>query len=479
MQPIVGVIADQSKSKYGRRRPLIAICSVLVAIGLLVLGFTKEIVAALVPDPPTAKYATIGLAVLSLYATDFAINAVMSCSRSLIVDTLPITKQQAGAAWASRMASIGTVIGYGTGAVDLVKTLGTTLGDTQFKQLTVIAAAGMLATSFLTCWAVTERVLLVSRPDRHSSAAGPPRRFKVVRQIWSTLLTLPPRVRAICWAVFWSWIGWFPFLFYSSTWVGETYFRYDAPPDARTSGDALGEIGRVGSAALTVYSVVTFLGAWLLPLLVRGPDDEGFTRRPPESIRPLVERLGRRFGRPDLVSVWLTSNLVFSAAMFLAPWATSFRLATCLVALCGVPWTIFMWAPPALLGVEVNKMTGSGGGDAGSYRRLSAGSNIEMDPVDGDTESSGGGGGDASSELSGVYFGILNVYSTLPQFIGTFISTLVFAVLEPGKSPELSEDTPPASAAAADGPNAIAVCLFIGAIAALGSARATRKLKSM
>ena len=44
MQPIVGVIADESRSKWGRRRPFMAGGSILVALCLLVLGWTKEIV---------------------------------------------------------------------------------------------------------------------------------------------------------------------------------------------------------------------------------------------------------------------------------------------------------------------------------------------------------------------------------------------------------------------------------------------------
>ena len=70
---------------------------------------------------PQAKSCTIALAVLSIYAVDFAINAgwysahakekkiallmqniVQSSCRSLIVDTLPIAKQQLGSAWGTR-----------------------------------------------------------------------------------------------------------------------------------------------------------------------------------------------------------------------------------------------------------------------------------------------------------------------------------------------------------------------------------------
>lgn len=401
----------------------------------------------------------------------------MSCSRSLIVDTLPIAKQQAGAAWASRMASIGHIIGYGAGAIDLVSLLGTTFGDTQFKILTQVAAFGILFGAAITCWAVSERVLISARHDPRRDDG----RFKVFRQIWSTLLTLPPRIQAICWAVFWSWIGWFPFLIYSSTWVGETYFRYDVPEDAKDSKDALGDMGRIGSSALTVYSIVTVLGAWILPLLVKAPDDDSFTHRPPQSIARWVETFNKF--KPDLLTVWMCAHLMFAGTMIFAPFAASFRFATFLVAICGIPWTIAMWAPTAFLGVEVNKLGGGGELNGGaSYRRLSVGSNIEMATRRDSLRLEHGPDepqGNATGELSGVYFGILNIYTTLPQFIGTFISTIVFAILEPGKSPELATDAHPSEHHGTEGPNAIAVCLFIGAIAALGAAYATRKLKYM
>ncbi|KAJ0160624.1 General alpha-glucoside permease [Colletotrichum tanaceti] len=478
VQPIVGAIADESKSKWGRRRPFIVMGSIIVAFSLLTLGFTKEIVELFATDKETARVFTITLAVLAIYVVDFAINAVMSCARSLIVDTLPIEKQQTGAAWSSRMSAIGHMLGYGAGAVDLVGIFGTTMGDSQFKQLTLMATFLMIFSSGVTCWAVTERVLVSTRHDTRRATG----RFKVFRQIWSTLLHLPPRIQAICWAQFWSWIGWFPFLFYSTTWVGETYFRYDAPAEGKDSKDALGDIGRIGSLALVIYSTITFLGAWLLPLVVKSPDDDNFTARPPQAIAPFLDRFYKN--KPDLMTAWFCGHLMFAAAMFLAPFAQSFRFATFLVAFCGLSWTIAMWAPTAFLGVEVNKLSGAREGGPPSYRRLSHESNIELptlgqdQPLHLDHGPDEGGEPTTSStgELSGIYFGILNIYTTLPQFIGTFISTIVFTIVEPGKSPELS-DAPEEEHHSTDGPNAIAVCLFIGAMCAVVAAFATRKLK--
>ncbi|KAK1840789.1 sucrose transport protein [Colletotrichum chrysophilum] len=479
VQPIVGAIADESKSKWGRRRPFIVLGSIITAFALAILGFTKEIVGIFISEKETARIFTIILAVLAIYVVDFAINAVMSCARSLIVDTLPIEKQQTGAAWSSRMSAIGHMLGYIAGAVDLVGIFGTWLGDSQFQILTVIATFMMLFSSAVTCWAVTERVLVSTRQDPRQATG----KFKVFRQIWSTLLHLPPRIQAICWAQFWSWIGWFPFLFYSTTWVGETYFRYDAAADGKDSKDALGDIGRIGSMALVIYSTITFIGAWLLPLIVKSPDDDNFTARPPRAIAPFLEKFSKK--KPDLMTAWIFGHLMFAAAMSLAPFATSFRFATFLVAACGFSWTIAMWAPSAFLGVEVNKLSGGGGGGGAAYRRLSDASNIELPTLGQDQPLHLEHGPDentqpssSTGELSGIYFGILNIYTTLPQFIGTFISSIVFSILEPGKSPELS-DAPKDEHHNTDGPNAIAVCLFIGAMCAIVAAFATRKLKHL
>ena len=141
-----------------------------------------------------------------------------------------------------------------------------------------------------------------------------------------------------------------------------------------------------------------------------------------------------------------------------------------------------MWAPTTFLGIEVNKMS-SDNATTAAYRRLSIGSMVELPTLGQDRTLHVEHGPDIdrqspqTGELSGIYFGILNVYTTLPQFVGTFISTIVFAILEPGKSPELATDAHPSEHHGTDGPNAIAVCLFIGALSAVGAAYATHKLR--
>ena len=51
MQPVVGVLADSSRSKWGRRRPFMIGGALIVGVCLLVLGWTEEIVSLVVVEP--------------------------------------------------------------------------------------------------------------------------------------------------------------------------------------------------------------------------------------------------------------------------------------------------------------------------------------------------------------------------------------------------------------------------------------------
>lgn len=93
--------------------------TVAVAICLLILGWAKEIVAHFVEGQKRRNEVTIWVAVVDIYILDFVINigeslrvswehkegvadlgviAQATC-RALVVDMLPVEKQQLGAAW--------------------------------------------------------------------------------------------------------------------------------------------------------------------------------------------------------------------------------------------------------------------------------------------------------------------------------------------------------------------------------------------
>ena len=305
----------------------------------------------------------------------------------------------------------------------------------------------------------------------------------------------------------WFCLGWFPFLFYGATWVGETYFRYEAHKAPAQSKDTLGDVGRLGSLSLVIFSLITFMSSVLLPFCVRPPDNRrpSFSPRPPPGIAAFLNRI--MTVRPDLQTAWLISHIMFGCTMIFAPFARSLGFATFLVAICGVPWAISCWAPFSFMGVEINRLaldqTANGRPSIGlasanlRHNRFPSvestdRSDLEMDVLrlnhrDIDEDSTDESTATSSTgELAGIYLGVLNVYTTLPQFLSTVISWVVFSILEPGSAKPSDagkqQEGEPAQDNEwmnlnSDAPNGIAVCLFIGAISALVAAEATRRLK--
>lgn len=203
----------------------------------------------------------------------------------------------------------------------------------------------------------------------------------------------------------------------------------------------------------------------------------------------------------------MAGHVIFGLTMLFAPAVRSLTAATVLVSLVGIPWALTCWAPFAFMGEEVNKLEGSRATVEANGRRYEAVPGAEEHDEDVDMQEFSPPSsptmlrinhmrGDSIShdsidqagstgETSGIYLGILNLYTTLPQFIGSFIATIVFAIFEPGKSKILHEGAgdggPDADVPDLDesGPNAIGICLFIGAICALGAAYATWRLRSV
>lgn len=259
-----------------------------------------------------------------------------------------------------------------------------------------------------------------------------------------------------------------------------------------------------------IFSAATVAGAIILPFGILSLESGKPSSSPPFRIPRRVIRVLRKLAvrRPDLQTAWMISHLMFAGTMFFAPLARSVRFATFLVATCGIPWSISSWAPFAFMGVEINKLatpsltsstrpsrvtmiTGSRQGGITYFPVDAADINnpdIEMDDHvlrlnhhlegDSDTESDIDELEPSSTgELAGIYLGVLNVYTTLPQFVGTFISLIVFSILEPGRSPDQKPDGREWMDLDPNAVNPIAVCLFIGALSALGAAEATRRMR--
>ncbi|KAK9484880.1 hypothetical protein V1527DRAFT_468433 [Lipomyces starkeyi] len=528
MQPVVGVWSDECTSLYGRRRPFMVIGSVIVGLSLMLMAWTREFVDIFVKSERWSPTVTIVFAVLSVFAADFSVNAVQACCRAIIVDSLPKSKQELANAWAGRMVAGGHLIGYFAGVINLVDYF-PYLGNTQLKVLCAISSLALFLCVGLTSWAVDERVLiLTNEADRSKSI------YHILKALLQTGFHLPTRIRQIFTVQLFAWYGWFTFLFYSSTWVGEIFVRY-GNGDLTDSRDRVGAIGRVGSLALTVYSTITLICSLILPFFIVPPNSDAHHNKAtydnmPDFIADFLHAIAPY--RPTLPTAWIIGQLVYALAMFGTVFVKSVKAATFVVGLCGFSWALSSWAPYSLLAEEIRKLNSTttvDGYESVSPEELpvvdeesvveaprrsrqlvatpeqgkdyvgatpldstsSAGSPTagpsdaipisgipysaddilslsDEDDVAADEES------EESSEQAGIYLGLHNVSITIPQFVSTFMSFVIFSILDPGKSEELTGDGEEQSRTGVD---AIGVTLRLGGITALVSAYMAWKLR--
>ncbi|GAA5961763.1 hypothetical protein JCM21900_000753 [Sporobolomyces salmonicolor] len=363
VQPLVGVFSDSCKSPLGRRRPFIIGGCAMTSVAVLLLGWAKEI-AGIFAKPGGAMHQrlSIACAVLAVYVIDFSVNVVQAMDRSLLVDVVPPAQQPAANAWAARMFGLGAVFGYWIGTIDLVWLTRGWLGSEQLKVLTFFTSFLLCGAHAVTVVCVQERVL-ISRDEEHSGQSGNIA-LRALEDVWTTFRTLPRPIQQVFNVQFTAWLGWFPVLFFSTTWVAEIYVKTvwgDASSDLGSAPEHVREQAtRAGTRAMFWHSVVSLATSILIPPLIasavpsfgadRSPyprngfaDDSRFARF--KRYLPVVP-----FSWLSLPLLWTISSACFSVLLLSTWFATSVAGASFIVAAAGFSWAVTNWAPFAILG---------------------------------------------------------------------------------------------------------------------------------
>lgn len=356
---------------------------------------------------------------------------VQAAIRAFIVDNAPTHQQEEANAWAGRMTGVGNIVGYIAGYVDLPKRSGGFLGNTQFKVLCVISSIALCGTVLVSISFIHER-----DPRREGPAPSNRGILSFFRQVFRSTKRLPPQIRRVCEAQFFSWISWFPFLFYITTYIGQIYLNpyFEANPDM--SGDEIEKAWegatRIGTFALLIFAITSFTSSLLLPFLVapthqhpsnlnadsssfhysaphpHHPDDH---HRPSSTIMtssfsPSPEshtRLSRILSACQirwltLRRAWMLSQFLIAFCMLMTFFITSTTAATILTGTIGIPWALSLWAPFALISAEISKR------DAEARRS----------------------GFSPPEDQAGVILGLHNVAISAPQILATLVSSGIF-----------------------------------------------------
>lgn len=408
-----------------------------------------------------------------------AFTTVQAGIRAFIVDNAPAHQQETANAWASRLTGVGNILGYIFGYLKLPEIL-PFFGNTQFKVLCAIASISLSTTLLISCLYIKERDPRLEGPP----VSDNPGLISFFKQVFHSIRRLPPQIRKVCEVQLAAWVGWFPFLFYSTTYIGQLYVNpiFDKHPDLSEDDidKAWAEATRIGTFALLIYAIVSFTANIILPLMVvptykqivvpepvvpdSPPEEPELTRRMSfssmpfgTSSEPLIDSHSLRKGeKKDLLSMlqipgltlrrmWLLAHLLFAICMFSTFFIYTSQAATVDIGIVGISWALTLWAPFALISAEVARRDAERrlkrrqeelAAPREPYATMS--SPQTNTPTDSDDLEGGQASkratpaneGDETVDQAGIILGLHNVAISSPQIASSLISSAIFKALQ-------------------------------------------------
>ena len=474
VQPYVGIRSDNCRISWGKRRPFMIGGGAATIVALMALAWCREIVQGTLglfgADPASkgVKVVTIVVATIFMYVLDFAINTVQAGIRAFIVDNAPAHQQESANGWASRITGFGNIVGYLFGYVNLPERF-PFFGNTQFKVLCVIASIALSSTLLISCLYVKERDPRLEGPP----ATDNPGLVSFFKQVFNSIRRMPLQIRKICEVQFFSWIGWFPFLFYITTYIGQLYVNPHLEPGLSDGEiDQLWEKAtRVGTLALLIYAITSLAGNIIFPVLIVPthkpvttdkasasnirPSSPISTRQRSSSFGdlpyndstahlsvylPTESRIfdsttptmwnrfltGLQIPGLTLRRLWLIAQILFAVCMASTFFIRTPTAATVMTAVVGISWSLTVWAPFALISGEVARRAEV----ARRKRRPMGMAAHATDAEDSVVKPGDDSEAEGPADQAGVILGLHNVAISSPQILATLISSVVFKALQ-------------------------------------------------
>ncbi|KAI9805139.1 MAG: hypothetical protein M1825_000973 [Sarcosagium campestre] len=438
VQPYVGIQSDNCRISWGRRKPFLIGGCIVSIFSLLALSWSREIVRGVMgafgarPDASAVITSIQVFAVILVFVLDCGINTVQAAIRAFVVDNAPTHQQETANAWAGRMTGIGNIFGYLAGYADLPSVF-PFLGNTQFKVFCAIACIALVATTASSCSYIRERDPRLNPPSRKSKAGL----TGFAKQIYTSIVRLPPQVRKVCEVQFFAWMGWFPFMYYITTYIGQLYvdpFLKANPSLDDAELDTLWEEAtRIGTFALLIFAFTSFSANILLPFIV-APSYAPASQGPRLAIRALTLR-----------RAWLLSHLLLAVCLFTTLFISTPQAATALVGVVGIAWALTLWAPFALISAEISKRdlirrlrhpaparstSSSSSSPPSALRATTDDRDPDHDPEQNPDHHNDDNDDDEPEDQAGVVLGLHNVAISAPQVISSLISSAIFKALQ-------------------------------------------------
>ncbi|MFL5809021.1 MAG: MFS transporter [Flavisolibacter sp.] len=307
IQPIIGYMSDRTwHPKWGRRRPYFMVGAILSSIALILMP----------------QSGSLWMAAGLLWVMDVFGNVAMEPFRAFVADKLPDSQLNRGFIMQSLM------IGFGG---SIASSLPWVLRNWLHMENT--AAKGVIAENvrfsfYIGAFFFLAAVLytVFTSKEYPPSELGFKEKVKEshkgfgggIREIISSIRNMPPRMRIVSLVQFFTWPGLFLMWFYYA--IAVAYHVFGAKSD---TDPAFGNGKDFAGLTLAYYNIVTFLFAFILPLIA-----DKLGRKTTHSLCLLI-------GAAGLISVAFVTN--------------KYMLFVCMTGV-GIAWASILSMPYAMLG---------------------------------------------------------------------------------------------------------------------------------
>ncbi|KAK8006595.1 hypothetical protein PG991_012892 [Apiospora marii] len=248
-QPVFGSWSDRSFSRWGRRKPFIISGVIALILSILCLACVDIVPQATrrSHDPPGRLL--VALSAILTFFVFVSIQAVHVGLRALITDDCTPAQQSEANTWAGRHSSFGGAFAFLTAYLDLWQGIHG-LDETIFSRASIPTALYLSITVAVTC-CLTEERLVISSVQEEKRQLG---NWRIIRTIF---FGKSSQIRTIYMIQFLSWLGMFPFLYYTVTYVNS--LEKSTLGTSQDNGNTGSPHHSMGTLTPVVYSIISML----------------------------------------------------------------------------------------------------------------------------------------------------------------------------------------------------------------------------
>ncbi|KAM3420049.1 hypothetical protein BST61_g3359 [Cercospora zeina] len=225
VQPIMGALSDSYEPKRtgrNKRKPFILVGAIATAISMTGLAWIPDIVVLLVQI--FGEEYEVALLIINatvwVWALSVSVQPLQGGVRTLLHEICSKEAQARFTAYQGVLVAFGTVSGYLLASVSFGDRPGARSAIWQFQILTLV-----ISVILLVCSAIT---VLYPYPSPRKKAEGAASQYSVslkhaLKRNIHCLKSLPRSVQLTLQVQFFSWLGWFPALYYQASYLASLY----------------------------------------------------------------------------------------------------------------------------------------------------------------------------------------------------------------------------------------------------------------